>query len=308
MELVWQLLNTKVKDDEWNGKHKAGLRSAAAGRQFTQARVMLCGWADHDRCLVCLNDLVESESPYDGSKKRTIREPVVASSDQIERAPVGDIAHRLWTGGCLKVLRNKKARADDVMVASTCMVRGHPAWERGLMVRPPLPKRKQSKVETFNWHVKPPQLPVHGNVYPDGSFLDGITVETGRGGWAFAVLNDDGVVIAAAYGVPPPWVQGIEGAEAWALFQSLLITLPSLSKYWPDCLPVYLAVKKGPELALDPRNVLARVHGMLLTALEDAPADVVGWMPSHLTIKDLNLQLATKSDASLVGRVDLEGN
>ena len=107
---------------------------------------------------------------------------------------------------------------------------------------------------------------------------------------------------------PPPWVQGIEGAEAWALFQPLLFTLPSLSKYWPDCLPVYLAVKKGPEVALDPRNVLARVHGMLLTALEDAPADVVGWMPSHLTIKDLNLLLATKSDESLVGRVDLEGN
>ena len=47
---------------------------------------------------------------------------------------------------------------------------------------------------------------------------------------------------------------------------------------------------------------------MLLTALEDVPPDVVGWMPSHLTIKDLNFQMATKSDESLVGRLDLEGN
>ena len=90
------------------------------------------------------------------------------------------------------------------MVAGKCMVRGHLAWERGLMVRPPLPKRKQSKVETLNWHVKPRHLPVHGSVYLDGSFLDGITVETGRGGWAFAVVDGDGTVIAAAYGVPPP--------------------------------------------------------------------------------------------------------
>ena len=34
MEPLWQLLNTKAMDDEWNGKHKVGLRSAAAGRQI----------------------------------------------------------------------------------------------------------------------------------------------------------------------------------------------------------------------------------------------------------------------------------
>ena len=51
---------------------------------------------------------------------------------------------------------------------------------------------------------------------------------------------------------------------------------------------------KGPQVAVDPKNVLARIHGMILTALEDASLDVVGWMPSHLTIKDLALQLAMK--------------
>ena len=88
MEPVWQLLNAKINDDDWNAKHKAGLRSAAAGRQFTQARVMRCGWADHDRCLVCLNNLVEKESPYVEEKKRTIRDPVVATSDQLLRGLV----------------------------------------------------------------------------------------------------------------------------------------------------------------------------------------------------------------------------
>ena len=105
-----------------------------------------------------------------------------------------------------------------------------------------------------------------------------------------------------------PWIQGIEGAEAWATFQALLITLPSPSRYWPDCLPVHLATQKGPEVALDPKNVLARVHGMIMTALEDTPADVVGWMPSHLTIKDLELQMARESDGTLVDERDLEAN
>ena len=67
---------------------------------------------------------------------------------------------------------------------------------------------------------------------------------------------------------PPPWIVDIGGADAWALFQALLHTSPQLSKYWPDCYPVTLAVGKGQQLANDPRNALARVHGMLLTALE----------------------------------------
>ena len=62
MEPVWQLLNTTANNDEWNGKHKAGLRSAAAGRQFTQARAKLCGWSDHDRCLVCLSEIVDNDA------------------------------------------------------------------------------------------------------------------------------------------------------------------------------------------------------------------------------------------------------
>ena len=175
-------------------------------------------------------------------------------------------------------------------------------------MRPPLPKRKKSKVETFNWHVKPVSVPVTGSVYPDGSFLDGISVELGRGGWAFVVIDADGGVVAAAYGVPPPWIQGIEGAEAWALFQSLLVTIPPLCRYWPDCLPVHLAIQKGPQVAEDPKNVLARVHGMILTALEDASLSLIGWMPSHLTLGDLDFQLAVKSDGSLVNVRGLQGN
>ena len=47
---------------------------------------------------------------------------------------------------------------------------------------------------------------------------------------------------------------------------------------------------------------------MILIALEDSSAKVVGWMPSHLTISDLEFQLAKKSDGTLVDERDLEGN
>ena len=61
-------------------------------------------------------------------------------------------------------------------------------------------------------------------------------------------------------------------------------------------------------MASDPKNVLARVHGMILIALEDSSPKVVGWMPSHLTLKDLDFQLAVKSDGSLVNERGLQGN
>ena len=114
-------------------------------------------------------------------------------------------------------------------------------------------------------------------------------------GGPWLVMDDNDEVIAAAYGVPPPWCEGIEGAEAWALYQGLGFTTHADSHYWPDCLPVKIAVGKGPEVAKDPRNPLARVHSMIHCALDNADArSRIGWMPSHL--KESELGLAKRSD------------
>ena len=108
-------------------------------------------------------------------------------------------------------------------------------------------------------------------------------------------MNHDSEVIAAASGVPPPWVKGIEGAEAWALHQGVGFTIPVECNYWPDCLPVEIAIGKGPDTATDPKNMLARVHSMLLCAFDDeASRSKVGWMPSHL--EETELGMATRSD------------
>ena len=75
------------------------------------------------------------------------------------------------------------------------------------------------KEATFKWVIEPLDGMLEGTAYSDGSFLDGPIPEVARGGWSFAVLNGEGTVVASAYGVPPPWIKDIGGAEAWAVLQ-----------------------------------------------------------------------------------------
>ena len=321
MEPIWQLLRTDTKEEGWNATHKGCLRSAIPNRQFPQTRVKSCGWSQHDRCLMCLSTIVDNDDvKADGTQQqqqkqkmqqrssRTFRDEVVATAEQIGRAPKGDLIHRIWSCKHTDPLRTQFAREADVRAARQLESRGHPTWERGLTPRPTLPLKKRSKSETFNWHVKPRDGIVYGDVYPDGSARDGPIPELVRLGWAFVVVDDSGTITAAAYGVPPPWIVDIGGAEAWGLYQSMLHTVPQLSRYWPDCYPVKLAVEKGAKVALDPRNALARIHGLLHTALDEDDGRNVGWMPAHLTKADLALGTATKSDGSLVTARDIWAN
>ena len=94
----------------------------------------------------------------------------------------------------------------------------------------------------------------------------------------------------------------------WAMFQALLVLNPSQCLYWTDCLPLQRAVKAGPGAANDARNILARVHNMLVATLDDCDPEVIGWMPAHLVEADLHLEDTKKSDGSRVTRVDLEMN
>ena len=92
------------------------------------------------------------------------------------------------------------------------------------------------------------------------------------------------------------------------LYQSLLYTVPQSSRYWLGCYPVKLAVEKGPQVTLDLRNALARIHGLLHTAVDGSEGKQVGWMPAHLTEADLSRGTATKSDGSLVIAKDIWAN
>ena len=63
--------------------------------------------------------------------------------------------------------------------------------------------------ETFVWLVRPEGGYLEGTVYTDGSLLDHKPCFEGHCvalGWAFAVFDTEGRMVAAAQGCPPPWV------------------------------------------------------------------------------------------------------
>ena len=131
-------------------------------------------------------------------------------------------------------------------------------------------------MESFKWHVQPQALPIRGAFYTDGSARGGPIKELVRCGWSFVAVNSQGEVIAAAYGAPPPRVEDIGGAEVWGLYQALLVSIPSQSKYWVDCLPFLTAVEKGGSVAKDPRNPLARAHALVMPILDEVEDLPVG--------------------------------
>ena len=149
---------------------------------------------------------------------------VVATAEQISRAPVGNSNHRIWKcqtqplKGAREVVRQKEASYD---------VAGHPAWERGLVPKHSPPKTAIAITDSFRWVIRPEGDMFDGEIYPDGSALDGPNPELMRCGWAFVVISFETVeVVASAMGVPPPWIADIGGAEAWAMLQAALRVMP----------------------------------------------------------------------------------
>ena len=240
MEPIWSLLNSKSKAAEWTAQHRGSLGSAVAGRQYPQTRVMRNGWAAHNKCIFCLHDIVEKEkgkccggkapsnagqtfaltAPSNAGQTfaltavtRGVRDPVIATAEQIAKAPVGSLVHRNWSCPKHDGLRKEYTSEADRRTVVDANVQGHPAWERALVARPPPPRKKKAAVESFKWHVQPQALQIRGTFYTDGSARGGPIKELVRCGWSFVAVNSQGEVIAAAYGVPPPWVEDIGGAE-----------------------------------------------------------------------------------------------
>jgi hypothetical protein len=68
----------------------------------------------------------------------------------------------------------------------------------------------------------------------DGSLIDASGESYQALGWAFIAIDDDGEILAAAFGVPPKWVDSIQGAELWAVRMALQsVLLPN--KLYTDC-------------------------------------------------------------------------
>ena len=110
MEPIWQLLKPKNSDKDWTAMHKGCLGSVVPNRQYTPTRVKMCGWSTHDRCLLCLNDIVEAESGEGSVRPKTVRDVVAATPEQLSKAPKGDLIHRNWVCKHTYALRSSMRR------------------------------------------------------------------------------------------------------------------------------------------------------------------------------------------------------
>ena len=103
--------------------------------------------------------------------------------------------------------------------------------------------------------------------------LDGPELFLARCGWAFVVIDDNGIVTAIARGVPPPWIDDIHGTEVWALVQESLVAEPGQCTYHCDCESVVTAVHEGMLQATSANNRYTRSYIVFKNALEDTPAE-----------------------------------
>ena len=171
------------------------------------------------------------------------------------------------------------------------------ALTRGLYRAPVLPGRDPSLFGSFQWHTYCDDIPLGCKVFTDGSFLDG-KLQSGCQslGWAFVVVNSVGDLVAAAFGVPPRWIDTIQGAELLAV-QSALACVLFPEKLYTDCKTVQMGVKRSQGWMCSSKRRFARVWAVVWSQLE-GDADFVQWMPAHMP--ESSIGSATCSDGVLM--------
>ena len=179
------------------------------------------------------------------------------------------------------------------------------ALERALFPVPFTRVPARGSEATFHWIKRPEGDLAGGTFYSDGSLFDGPSKLLGRCGWAFVAVDLNGFVVAAAYGIPPPWITCIPGAEAWAAVQAARVAMPG-STFRIDCEPCVAAILAGMARACSDANPLARVHTMLALAFDDTPTEAVVWMPSHTSEADVGVKRI--GNGEVLSSIDRYGN
>ena len=121
------------------------------------------------------------------------------------------------------------------------------------------PPRDDSQFDSFFWHTPSADIPIGCTVFTDGSLLDNKLPKGWLAlGWAFALVDDHGDLLAAAYGVPPRWVDTIQGAELWAVQMAMLHGLFP-RRLWTDCDTVCIGLAKTATWAGSSKRRYARI-------------------------------------------------
>ena len=208
---------------------------------------------------------------------------------QLCRASVGTLAHRRQcvatraARGCTPLPAHLREAYDDLTSAQQRLL-----LDRGLLASVDLSQHPPSDQDSFGWTLEPEAgLLLHDwTVYLDGSFRDGPTEDMGRTGWGFIARDPEGRVKAAAFGVPPPWIRSIHGAEMWALFAALRCALPGI-RLRSDRKAVVDTFHAGRRRATAASDEHARLWSMIFEACDEEAMPEVVWMPAHTSAADV---------------------
>ena len=293
---IFRLLSRKPSSG-WGPEQKGSLRSLVSGRQWPQCRLSKAklSKAHSPNCRLCVAYGLCSDHTDD--PKFT-----------------GTLVHRYWTCPVTREFREERVPrwllnevASKLAAGGGLAPKDHLLFTRALVSSPAALIPPPPQQETFNWVVQPMQWRSAHTAYVDASRLDAGYELCGlcpRQGWAFAVADDQGRVVAAAHGRPPGWIDSIHGAELWALLMSALNTDPFLP-ILGDCYSVVQGARRGAVWAQAPQRKLARAWLPLAAALDDAPGRVE-WMPAHTSESDIGVKL--KGDGRPITEIDRSMN
>ena len=289
----------RLRSDSWNQQHIGALCSAVANRQWPQARLVDANLAPGTASRAC----------------RLCVEHGLCTRDSQDRRFHGTLVHRLWTCPVLEPYRREHVpmhlynkvhsmlREDGTLPPDHLLL-----YTRALhkSIEPQITKPPSE--ESFTWHVPPPSDGIPpGRVYADGSrlfaehkYCDLIA----RQGWAFAVLDSEGVVIAAASGRTPWWAVGIHATELWALLNASQHACPG-SPFFTDCKAVQVGTKNGKAWMTSPARKFGRAWSPLSIAIEGDEQAII-WMPAHCDSSSVGE--ASLSDGTKMTRIDRIGN
>ncbi len=310
---VANLMHRNAATEAWGPRQRAALRSAVVRGQWPQHRLCIARLATSPVCKFCEHDHGEDEDDVgaeavsipSGTEFHRVYE--CRPNLQIVRAHLIAAGAHDVLEGLLEVRRQAQAAAAaaaDDATAIPALV----AWTRALLPSP-LPQVPARPAEgTWHWHVQPTQFPVDGKVYSDASLLDGPDPVIERFGWAFIIASRDPPhgILAAAFGIPPDWIDNMNGAEAWAIFMATSVADPFAS-YTTDSLECVRTLARGCKWATAAERCNARVWGMLFVVFDSTDDQHrLRWMPSHRSAA--NASAYHCSDGSQLTPVDVRLN
>ena len=244
----------------WGPKEKGALRSLVANRQWPQQRLHAAGMVSDSTCKLC------RDMP-NGSVPGTLLHRHVCP------------ALRKFREEFLPEWLSEYIRTNINDLSPVAFL----ALTRGLVPTPALPSRSSACFDTFSWVQEcRGDIPCQCTVFTDGSLLDNkLPTRCHALGWAFVVIDEDGSVLASARGVPPEYIDTIQGAELWAIKMALLhITFPKA--LYTDCESVRTGLYKGFAWAESAKRRYSRVWTSTINMIEEL-GKIVHWMPVHIT-------------------------